>query len=441
MMTNDKRSNTGPEKSSSSNSGSKIKGSSKLDIEAEVARRVAKNEKERLEKAKKLAADIQRRAILTAATANKDGGPSSSSGTLGNEIPALLRNMCGILNKGFASLGADMKDLKSSVNGQFNSLSEALEVNDDFWGGYDDNEMEDGPSVDGEEREPGPPEPFRLCLDHEMSEEETSDQENGSVGAFAGFNLANSSHDASADSENLFARFARTLRVPTDVGADLDPHLANLLNQVFERPLAPEEFLRIKEATLRPANCVQLQVPPVPEAIWVKISSELKGRDKSMQKLHGDFLCFILKIIRCLEKLHELLPSCPAIGTPVEELAEALGVAGHIHKVGFIEQRRETLKPDLPGEFKRLAGSNFPPCPSSLFGDNLVENVKSISEVARLSERMAAAGKTKTSQLHQRGRFHPYTRGRFNNFRRGRAGRGRGRGWRGFNPNQAGPSS
>lgn len=73
-MTKDKCS--GSSSSKNKDSGSKsFNSSSKLDIEAEVARRVAKSEKERAQRAKQLAADIQRRAIVTAVTANQDGGP------------------------------------------------------------------------------------------------------------------------------------------------------------------------------------------------------------------------------------------------------------------------------------------------------------------------------------------------------------------------------
>lgn len=448
-MANDRKPSPGAGKDLGSGSSLKNKGNfSRADVEAEVAKRLAKSEKERLEKAKKIAAEIQRKAILAAASGSQDGGPSTSAGTLGNETPGLLRNMCGILNKGFASLGADMKTLHTSVNGQFNALSESMEANmNDFWGGFEyDDEVDDVSSVGGDFREPGPPEPFAFGNDHDMSEEEDNPDQDGGVGGARGAlnaaNMVENHPNNPNDGENFFARFARTLRVPTDVGADLDPHLANLVNQLFERPLPMEEFVRIKESTLRPANCIQLQVPPVPEAIWVKISGELKGRDKSMQKLHSDFLCFVFKVLKCVEKLNELCSSCPDIDATVEDLAEALRIAGHIHRIGFTEQRRETLKPDLPGEFKRLAGSNFPPCPSSLFGDNLVENLKSISEVARLSEKMAAAGKPKGSNFQQqRGRYHPYARGRGTSFRHGRGGRGRGRGWRGFNPSHASGSA
>lgn len=278
-MAKDKKPNGGAGKDKISGSKGK-EASLKINIEAEVARRVAKSEKERLEKARQLAADFQRKSILAAALANQDGGPSGSAGTPGNETPALLKNMCGILNKGFASLGADMRDLKSSVTGQFHDMEENL---NDFWGGYEYNDEDDVISVGGSGGEPSPPEPFQFRADHDMSDEEDNEAEpsNGAGLLLDLMNIQNTPVDEAsgelAEGENLFARFARTLRVPTDVGADLDPHLANLVNQIFERPLPSEDFVRVKDSTLRPANCVQLQVPPVPEAIWVKISGELKG--------------------------------------------------------------------------------------------------------------------------------------------------------------------
>lgn len=55
--------------------------------------------------------------------------------------------------------------------------------------------------------------------------------------------------------------------------------------------------------------------------------------------------------------------------------------------------------------FKRLAGANFPPCPTSLFGDNLVESVKSINKVSKLSDKMGPPRKSDTA--NSLSRFHP----------------------------------
>lgn len=334
--------------------------------------------------------------------------------------------MCGILNKGFASLGSDMQNLRSSLDTQMNSLSDSLENNfQELWGFEED--VDAWLDVDGSEAEPPPPTRFQFRAEHELSDEDEDNEvlDNGNGGANPGAANLNIMHVDPCEGESFFARFNRSVQVPTGVGDDLDSNLAGLVNHIFEHPLNTEDFVRLKEGTLRPGNCTQLQVPPVPEAIWVKVSGELKGRDKATQKLHGDFLC-LFKVLRVLNKCHNLVSVCPQLQGPVEELTEALRIAGYIHRIGLIKSRREVLKPDLPGEFKRLAGAAFPPCPSSLFGDNLVENVKSISEVARLSDKMAAVGKNKSSQQPGRGRYHPYARGRPNSFRRGRGGRGRG---------------
>lgn len=87
-----------------------------------------------------------------------------------------------------------------------------------------------------------------------------------------------------------------------------------------------------------------------------------------------------MKVLGCLYDLPKLFPVCPDIRSTVEDLTEVFKIAAFIHKVGFVDHQREALKPDLPVEFKRLAGCNLPPCPTSLFGDNLEQSVKSISE-------------------------------------------------------------
>lgn len=90
----------------------------------------------------------------------------------------------------------------------------------------------------------------------------------------------------------------------------------------------------------------------MPEAIWCNISNELKGKDNVWQRKHRDLLVFVMKVLRCLDNFHKLLPVCPDIQETVEDLMEAFKLAAFVHKVGFIDHRRDALKPDLPGECK-----------------------------------------------------------------------------------------
>lgn len=186
------------------------KGVSNRIMDAEVAKALAASEKERLAKAKLIASEIQRKAILAAA--KQDGGQSAAAGTPTNKTPVLLRNMCGILNRGFASLGSNMKSLKSSFGSQMGALMNSVETSlHDFWAEYDEAD-EDSMSVDGSEAEPPPPVPFRL--EHKLSDEE--EMENSFAGAARDppqeVGLANLAQD------NYFARLARALRAPSNMG-------------------------------------------------------------------------------------------------------------------------------------------------------------------------------------------------------------------------------
>lgn len=394
-------------------------------IEAEIKRRVAENDQKRRILAKKLASEMENR--------NKDqiqdGG---RGGTPDDDTSVLLKNVCGILNKGFSDLGGGLRglggglrDLKGSVDRQFSNLSDSLESNfNELWSvGYDEGGGASGPT-DFDEEEDRPP-IFGTSIhaqDHAISDNSDSETEE-------------KCKDQPKEQASLsyFAKLAETIKIPTDVSGDLDPDLATLIDLLFERPPALEDFLKLKEDIKRPGNCMNLQVPPVPEAIWRKIPKDIKTKDVAWQKLHGDFLAFTIGVVKSLDDLNKLIPTCPKVRPVVENLTESLKLAGFIHRNGFVEHRRESLKPELPGEYKRLAGANFPPCPTSLFGEDLVENVKQISEVSKLADKISTAGKNKNQHSGQSNRYHPYARGR-GSFNNARGFRGRGRGGRGGFP-------
>lgn len=228
VMANERKTEKTPTKGSDGGKGPPKAGKNtfQMDVEREVAKRMAASEKERLGKAKLIAAEIQRRAVLSAGGV-QDGGPSKQVGTQSNETPDLLRNMCGILNKGFANLGSDMKSLKTSLDSQMNSLSDSLESNfQELWCFENDVDawLDDG----GSEAEPGPPTPFQFRAEHELSDDETglnvpTGDENNGEDLAGDLGIV---HINPCETENFFARFSRSLRVPTDVGEDLDSNLA-----------------------------------------------------------------------------------------------------------------------------------------------------------------------------------------------------------------------
>lgn len=262
---------------------------------------------------------------------------------------------------------------------------------------------------------------------------------------------------------SLFAKLAGEITTPSETSEDVGADLARLINEFCTRPLSLEEFNELKKKYKRPANCPQLQVPFVPKVIWSRLDAAFRGRDKAWQTVQEDFMSITSAHVKVMQMLDDALVTwdttmrCFITAFPVavlDSLKEVSGsiskailimmdtakMAGFLHRTGITERRREALRPKLPGDFKRLAGNNFAPTETSLFGD-IVDNVKVISDTAKLSSQMDAAVKKPNSQpAFNRGgaRYTPYGRGRGQGFFASRRGRGRGRfprgGGRGFNP-------
>lgn len=301
-----------------------------------------------------------------------------------------------------------MKGLKTSVTSELKEMSNQFEASLE---GYDWEE---------EDYEPGneeTPDTARLDTGHDISEEEEGDIPQNEE-------KTETTGEPSNAGQSIFSRLAQELQGPSNTAMNVDEDLATFINLVCSQPLRTDEFLKLKDSIKRPPNCTELQVPPVPEAIYVKLGEEVKSPDEYFQRLHGDILAFVIMIIRSLNDLNKLIPVCPQIVKSVEEITQSMKLFGIIHRNGFIEHRRKILRPHLPGDYKRLAGSSYPSCPSSLFGAELEDSIKSIDNIAKL------ANKIKDIKNPVQGRYQPYQRGRGRDFRRGR-GRSRGRGWRG----------
>lgn len=263
---------------------------------------------------------------------------------------------------------------------------------------------------------------------------------------------------------SLFAKLASEITIPSETSEDVGADLARLVNEFCSRPLSLEQFNELRKKYKRPANCPQLQVPFVPEVIWSRLDGVFRGRDKAWQTVREDFMAITAAHVKVMQMLDDALVTwnttmqcfltaflvavldslkevSGSISNAILVMMDAIKMAGFLHRTGITERRREALSPKLLGDFKHLAGNNFSPTETSLFGD-IVDNVKVISDTAKLSSQMEAATKktssTPNNNFNRGGAwFTPYGRGRGQGFFGSRRGRGRGRfprgGGRGFN--------
>lgn len=332
-------------------------------VELEIQKKLAETEKARAKKARKLAADIAKHAAHGSGTGRGQGSkePEKEDPSL-----AILLNMCGILNNGFNRLGADMKcynttistelkDMKSSFE---NTLEQMMYEEEDY---HEQDNFEESTEVEHRmEASSG--------VGSELTPEIETEKDNIQTGA----------EETPTENNSIFSKMRKKLVVPKNVGPEVDSDLAKFINFICKEPMRTDEFLNIKKKILRPENCTELQVPSIPEPVWKTIGDNAQTNEKYLQRIHGDMLTFVNSMIYAINGLNNLVPQCPSLASKVEEFTETLKLFGYIHRSGLIEHRREVLRTVLPGDYKRLAGPNFPPSPESLFGPDLQDSIKVI---------------------------------------------------------------
>ena len=92
--------------------------------------------------------------------------------------------------------------------------------------------------------------------------------------------------------KSIFAARAQEKVQATDFGEQVDPNLADIVNNHFECPILSELFAKFREELKRPENCEWLQAPEIPESIWRHLPSEYKAFDKTLKHIQ-DLLCVV----------------------------------------------------------------------------------------------------------------------------------------------------
>ena len=140
-----------------------------------------------------------------------------------------------------------------------------------------------------------------------------------------------------------------------------------------------------------PANCTALQVPKCNPPIWEGLKPNARSMDVKLQKV---------------EKL--LVTGLTALSTvEVSPLTEDRENAYACLAAAVFElnmTRRDLLKPGLSERYTQLCKPSIP-VTSMLFGDDLSQNIRDLSEIHRATGKLA--------------RYQPYTRGRGYNRARG----------------------
>jgi hypothetical protein len=203
--------------------------------------------------------------------------------------------------------------------------------------------------------------------------------------------------------------------------------IAGLIDALFKEGL-PEEKLKEKmTAYAKPANVACLAPVKVNSVIWDSLPPPARSMDLKMQKVHNGLIKALIAATQAASGLKNVGQLTPELGGVLEKIFDSIIFACTATK-DLNLRRRELLKPAINQDFGHLCSANVP-MTDELFGSDLSQQVKDLSELNKVAMQLKAT----RSRGRGRGRFQsrkgPFLgRGAFHRGGSYNRGRGRGRG-------------
>ena len=179
-------------------------------------------------------------------------------------------------------------------------------------------------------------------------------------------------------------------------GPAISEKIANVLNNILASGLNEQVIKRRKENihTDRPTNSKLLAQTRVNPEIWDIAKKQTRSMDARLQALQDTLIKGLIPLADMTGKVGESLDSGAVMPTK-ETLWEALSnslllVAAANHSLNIC--RRDLFKPDLDDSYKALC-NNKHPIGSELFGDDLAERLKTVTESNKAAKQLTRSTK------------------------------------------------
>ena len=196
------------------------------------------------------------------------------------------------------------------------------------------------------------------------------------------------------------------------LGPEVHPKLAEILDDSTRSAMKDDVKTDFEKKYPRPENATKMDTVTTNGLVWDKLDPSRRAMDSKLQHIQGFMLKGMTAVASSIDKLLDKADTDREILDP---LVDAIALVGQAH-FELCLRRRELQKPDINREFHRICAPSHP-VTNDLYGDDLQEELKTISTTMR------AAGKV---QARPERRHHPYS----NTGNRTRRGFGRpGPGW------------
>ena len=224
---------------------------------------------------------------------------------------------------------------------------------------------------------------------------------------------------------DFFQNLSENLTEDEAVGPDIDAGLAGLVHQMLSVKISSNGTKERCEKFPKPKNCKFLEQLKVNPEVWTVLGKHLRRQDLILQESQKLLLKSSIPVIKAIEVIHKSkVDKIPVDHLElIKTLCDSVAFVG-ASNFGLVKARQDFIKPALPSKWKGLCFAPEKLPEKFLFGDNLSDRMKEISETNKLTNSFSSQPGTslsgnkgrlsfgKTRQFRFRG-FHsaPYFRG------------------------------
>ena len=258
-------------------------------------------------------------------------------------------NLGDIMERGFASLKECFTSFSSNMNNMADSIVDRLREN-----------MDDGYDIEDEDE---------YCSNEVVQD---SDPCSGDI------------------LENMTSDYLNA----EETSHKLNDKLSKLIDTLMSQNPNDDIVKTRNKKYLRPANCNNLTVPKMNPEIWNSVPSYSRNHDLAFQKLQQNLVKGVMPIAQVIEKLYSAKDDISSdvldCNDLVKTLVDAVGFAGAAN-LDIIKKRKELVKHKLAPKFQKLCSGNAFSA-TTLFGDNLAQEVKEINDMGKLTNDISKPG-------------------------------------------------
>ena len=178
--------------------------------------------------------------------------------------------------------------------------------------------------------------------------------------------------------------------------------MGNFLQTLMSSRLDNKKRESLCEKHIIPENTRLLDVPKVNEEIWRVLSLDARSKDVKLQKVQSNCLRAIVPVVRAIDHLVKNQSQTDQVCI-VTLLVYSLALISCASS-DMNSWRRDSMKKELNHEYTALC-SQQNPVTEYLFGDNITEQLKTITETNKIGL------KVRPQKQFSQHRFNPMTKG------------------------------